>query len=295
MRQVLSSPGVFFGCVIALVAFAFNSILCRLALGEESIDSISFTSVRLLSGAITLFLITLLVSRKKEVMSKLDLSFKWKNLRAAIALFSYALFFSLAYVQLNTATGALILFATVQFCLLGIQFSKAGQLRAIEVFGITLSLIGLLVLLLPDATRPSFSGLLFMVIAGIAWAAFTAFGKSNNSPIHTTAASFILSIPFCFIIQIFFINDIYLEFSGLLLAIISGAFASGCGYAIWYVVVPNISLTLAAVCQLSVPLIAAFGGYFLLDESIGFDLLISGLLILMGIALISFFPEKREA
>ena len=280
----------------ALVAFAANSVLCRLALGSSNIDPASFTAIRLLSGAITLVIIVLVSGSKRQ---KFLISFaQFKQVSAwwgPLMLTSYAVFFSFAYVQLNTATGALILFATVQFCLLAINRMKGNRLNGGEWLGLIMSFSGFALLVVPQIAKPSWVGLVLMIVAGIAWAFYTLAGKGSKTPIINTAQNFVLSIPFALIIYIAFIQTSQWNSIGLTLAIVSGSLASGVGYVLWYTALKHLSISIAAVSQLSVPLIAALGGVLWVNEIISNELIISAGLILTGIALVVIkIPRARK-
>lgn len=272
---------------LALVAFAANSILCRLALGASNIDPASFTAIRLLSGAITLTLIISATTTNNDLTKSLFKQLNtWRCWWGALMLTSYAIFFSFAYVQLNTATGALILFATVQFSMLLVNRLKGNRLERLELIGLLVSFIGFLLLVFPSASRPSWSGLLMMMTAGIAWAFYTLAGKKSKQPTINTAQNFILSMPIAGFIWLLFLQTSYWNDFGLFLAIASGSLASGVGYALWYSALRHLSISQAAVSQLSVPLIAAVGGVLFVNEVLSVELMFSGTIILVGITLV---------
>jgi drug/metabolite transporter (DMT)-like permease len=278
--------------IIALLAFAANSVLCRLALNTEQMDAANFTGIRLMSAAVSLAVLVKLTGRYKT--SNL-LSFgSWK---AAFYLFVYASGFSFAYISLPTAAGALVLFATVQFSMLGISWFTGKRLHSIEIIGVLTSLLGLVYFLFPEVMSSNFSsgdlsGLFFMLLAGIAWSLYTMAGKSSINALQDTAANFLRLLPLAIIIFIFAnpINSLSLQ--GIAYAIGSGAFASGVGYAIWYQVLPLMNSSVAAVSQLSVPIFAAFGGLLWANEPIDSHLLASGSIILSGILLVIL--SRRE-
>ena len=283
-------------CCFALVAFAANSVLCRLALGSSSIDPASFTAIRMLSGAITLAVIILLFKQPRKLSIQNVFSIQHsKGWFASIMLFTYAIFFSFAYVKLNTASGALILFATVQFFMIGVNFLKGNSLHLKEWLGVIISFSGFVLLMLPSATQPSLTGFVMMLVAGIAWAFYTLEGKTSKNPILNTAENFIRCIPFALIL---FVSTFWMSnFSGqgVLYAMASGSIASGMGYTVWYFALINLSITQAAISQLSVPLIAAIGGVIFVNETITNELVISGMLILGGIALVSLKKKKSSS
>ena len=264
---------------LALFAFAGNSILCRLALGEQTIDWSSFTIVRLSSGVIVLMLILQIMTRKK----KLTFSGSWP---AAFMLFLYAGAFSFAYITLDTGTGALILFGAVQLTMIIAALVKGDRLGSIAWSGVLIAFGGFIYLVLPGVTTPSIVGFLLMTIAGIAWGFYTLMGKGSANPLADTAFNFTRTIPFILILAIFTIPYLELSAKGIILAVLSGAIASGLGYTIWYTALRGLSSTQAAVIQLLVPVIAAIGGVVFISETITFHLIISSFLILGGVTLV---------
>ncbi len=263
----------------ALVAFAFNSILCRLALGSEAIDPAGFTSIRLISGAVILLLISFLVNGNAESPK---ISGNWIS---ALFLFAYAFCFSFAYVGLTTATGALILFGMVQATMIVASIIGGQRPTTTEWTGLSVALAGLVYLVFPGLESPPFLNSVLMAAAGAAWAFYTLRGKSSANPVAETTGNFVRSIPFVVLACIPFISKLNVTPNGIILAIISGSLASGVGYAVWYAALKYHSATRAAVLQLSVPLIAAAGGVLLISESISIRLPIAGFLILGGILL----------
>lgn len=281
--------------IFALIAFAANSVLCRMALGTNEIDPASFTQIRLLSGAIMLALLVQLNSKSPPInWSNITHNYQLKTWLAPLMLFVYAAFFSYAYIQLDTATGALILFATVQLCMLGIQFFSGQKLNILEWLGVLLSLGGFTWLMLPSASAPPLSGGLLMIIAGIAWAVYTLRGKHTNYPTLNTAENFVRCIPLCLLLFALNFNAIEISLTGTLLAVASGAIASGVGYTVWYFAVKRISITLAAISQLSVPVIAALGGVVLVGESVSMQFILAASLIILGIAIVTFSPKANK-
>lgn len=273
---------------LALLAFAGNSILCRVALDQKLIDPSSFSTVRLASGA--LFLILLLRLRFQQ-----PVALKLNQLGPAVALALYMLCFSFAYQYIETGTGALILFASVQLVMVIFSRFKGHAVGLKDLLGIALALIGLTVLVQPDGQQTSALGTILMMSAGVGWALYTIIGKQrqviqNNtdpfiSPVIGNAQSFILALPISFIVSLVFIEDIQARFSGVMLAVASGALASGAGYAIWYAALKHLTVVQAGVIQLVVPLIAAIGGVIWADEPITQTFMLSATLILTGIYL----------
>ena len=265
---------------IALIAFASNSVLNRLALSDGSIDASSFTIFRLLSGAIVLFLI-LSIRKHKKPSSKTKGS--WVS---SLMLFTYAITFSVAYITLDTATGALILFAAVQISMILISLFKGTRLQLIEWIGMLGAFSGFVYLMFPDLGTPSFKGFVLMSIAGAAWGVYTLNGRGTQDALADTAYNFIRTIPFVVILVLLTFKNAHYSQQGILLAILSGAIASGIGYTIWYAALRGLSATQAAVVQLSVPVIAAIGGVVFVSEQITQRLVIAILLILGGILLV---------
>ncbi|AGB12814.1 DMT family transporter [Vibrio parahaemolyticus] len=275
---------------ITMLAFAANSLLCRLALAEGLIDAGSFTLVRLISGAITL--IALLVVRGQW---KTDLPTSRFRFFAGVALFGYAALFSFAYLQLSTGTGALLLFGAVQLTLLAIYWWQGERFQFLEIIGIGLSIVGFVWLMLPSATRPDISSALLMLISGVCWAAFTALGKQAPSPSSGITWGFIAASMIGILLSPLMLSSIYLSLSGILLAITSGAIASGLGYTLWYQVMRKLSLLQAAVSQLSVPAIALLLGTVVLHESLSLHTLLTSGIILGGIALVFLSRSKKTS
>jgi drug/metabolite transporter (DMT)-like permease len=258
-----------------MLAFAANSILCRMALGKATIDAASFTSIRLLSGAVILAGILLYRNRafQKESINPIS----------TLMLFAYAICFSFSYIKLSAGTGALILFGTVQLTMISFGMIK-GERHGKQVWiGFIAAFGGLVYLLLPSVSAPPLMSAILMIIAGIAWGFYTIRGKKSAHPLAATGWNFIGTIPLVLLTYLLFRSNVHLTSEGITLAILSGAFASGIGYVIWYSAIPNLTATSAATVQLSVPVIAAFGGVMLLAEPVTPRLLIASMVILGGI------------
>ncbi len=277
---------VFLLTTFALTAFAFNSILCRLALGSQLIDASSFTAIRLLSGAITLLIIFTLFSKNKTE------NIKRGNLLSAFFLFAYAICFSFAYIGLTTATGALILFGIVQATMIISALISGERPKMLEWFGLILALGGLIYLVFPGLESPPFINSVLMVCAGIAWGFYTLRGKQSENPLADTTGNFVRTIPFITLATLPFIYRLNVSLKGVLFAILSGAIASGIGYTVWYAALKYHTATRAAILQLSVPVLAAIGGLVFLSEVISLRLIIASSLILGGIGLIIFGRNK---
>lgn len=269
-----------------MLAFATNSILCRYALQGDEIDASSFTAIRLLSGAISLLL---LVSIKKRGL----VNIKQGSWLTSLVLFVYAVTFSYAYISLNTGAGALILFASVQLTMVLVSLFKGKMLSIFEWIGLITAFSGLSYLLLPGVTPPPIIGSVLMVISGVAWGFYTLAGKGATNPLLKTTNHFLRTIPFIAILFLFTFEDSSISTAGLLLAITSGAMTSGLGYAIWYLALNGLTVTQAAVAQLTVPIIATFGGVLFVNESVTMQLIIATVLVLGGM-LISSISSNRS-
>ncbi len=270
---------IFLLTVFALTAFAFNSILCRVALAGGEADAAGFTVVRILSGAIVL-LIIVAVSKGgfKEIRRG-----SWGS---AFFLFAYAICFSFAYLGLTTATGALILFSSVQLTMIALTLAKGERPSRIEWLGLIVAVGGLVYLVFPGLSAPPLASSALMASAGIAWGFYTLRGKGSTDPLGDTAGNFIRSAPMAILAAVPFVSGINLSSRGIALAILSGAVASGVGYTVWYAALKHHTATRAAVLQLAVPVIAAIGGIVFLSEAASMRLLVATVLILGGIALV---------
>jgi drug/metabolite transporter (DMT)-like permease len=267
----------------ALIAFAGNSLLCRWALKTTAIDPASFTTVRMLAGAV--FLCCLLGYRQR-VTGKPTTSAGHGSWLSAMALWGYAAAFSFAYVGLPAATGALVLFGAVQTSMTLYGLAKGERLSARQWLGMALALGGLVFLLLPNVSAPPLANALLMVLAGMAWAVYSLRGKSATAPLLATAGNFRLAVVPAVLLSLVTLPMLSWDLHGALLASISGALASGAGYAVWYAVLPRITPTQAATLQLSVPVIAALGG-LLLGESVTLRLVLCSAVVLGGVGLVT--------
>ncbi|WP_172150338.1 MULTISPECIES: DMT family transporter [Pseudomonas] len=262
---------------LAMLAFAGNSLLCRLALKETEIDAASFTSLRLASGALTLWL--LLRLRRGDGA----LAGSWSG---AVALFAYAAAFSFAYVSLDAGVGALLLFGAVQVSMLLWGFYRGERLTALTASGLLLALGGLLALLLPGASAPPLGGALLMLLAGAAWGVYSLLGRGGGDPLAVTAGNFLRATPLALLASVLLLGQTSWDGPGLLYALLSGALTSGIGYAVWYTALRGLKAFQAATVQLSVPIIAALAGSLLLDEALSLRLLLSSLAVLGGVAVV---------
>jgi len=270
---------------LAMIAFAGNSLLCRAALLHTSIDAASFTAIRLLSGAITLWLVIQIRSGTQSGRG---------NWISAFALFTYAAGFSFAYVSLPTAIGALLLFGAVQATMIGYGIWAGERLLKLQLLGLTLAFGGLIFLLLPGLTAPPLSGSILMLIAGFAWGIYSLRGKGLGNSTKVTAGNFLRTVPIVAVVSLLTLKDISLDTAGFWYAISSGALASGLGYAIWYAALPALNATHAATVQLSVPVIAALGGIVFLGEPITLRLALASVAILGGIALVIMVKQHTR-
>ncbi|CAH1532351.1 Permease of the drug/metabolite transporter (DMT) superfamily [Vibrio owensii] len=273
---------------IAMLAFAANSLLCRLALAAGLIDAGSFTLIRLLSGAATLIVIMLLRGNWRSQIPTTRFS-----LFAGVALFGYAALFSFAYVKLAAGTGALLLFGAVQLTLLALYWWQGQRFKLLELIGIAVSLLGFAWLMLPSATRPDVWSALLMVLSGICWAGFTALGKQALTPSSGITWGFITASIFGLLLSPLLLESIHVTLQGVMLAVASGAIASGCGYVLWYQVMQKLTLLQAAVSQLSVPAIALVLGSALLSEPLTTHSIITSAVILGGIALVFLSRSQK--
>jgi drug/metabolite transporter (DMT)-like permease len=268
---------VFALTLLAMVAFAGNSLLCRAALRHTPIDAATFTTVRVVSGAITLWLIVRLRRGASGVAGS------WPS---AAALFAYAAAFSFAYVSLSAGTGALLLFGAVQATMIGAGLWAGERLHARQSLGLLVALGGLVGLMLPGLSAPSLQGSVLMLSAGIAWGIYSLRGKGIADPVAATAGNFLRAAPLALGVSAVLLPLATLDAAGIGYAVLSGALASGVGYAIWYTALRGLTATQAATVQLSVPVIAAAGGIALLGEPISVRLVIASAATLGGIALV---------
>jgi drug/metabolite transporter (DMT)-like permease len=269
---------------LAMIAFAGNSLLCRVALKHTGIDATSFTSIRLISGALMLWLLVWMRHGTRTGNG---------NWMSASALFVYAAGFSFAYVSLPAATGALLLFGAVQTTMIGYGVWTGERLLRLQLVGIVLAFGGLVGLLLPGLSAPPLYGSILMLGAGVAWGVYSLRGKGAGDPTKVTAGNFLRAVPISLALSVVMFRGTSLDYAGFWYAVSSGALASGIGYAIWYTALPSLKATNAATVQLSVPVIAALGGIVFLGEPITLRLALASVAILGGIALVIL--EKHPA
>ena len=308
--------------IIALIAFAANSLLCRMALADGAIDAWNFSAIRLLSGAACLGLIMLLQAHflkrnalKRKLLKRTRLkqsSLKQTALQqtgsvdktvlkekgdwlSAISLVIYAICFSVAYQALDTGTGALILFSAVQLTMIGWGIYNKERLNGVQWLALLIALIGFIYLMLPSAAMPSLSGALIMAISGIAWGIYSIRGKTCVSPLRTTGFNFLRSlvaVPILALIGMSYLSTI--SMTGVILATVSGAIASGIGYSIWYVAMPLLKTTQSAVMQLCVPVLAAIMGVVFLSEQLTLEFIIASSVILGAVLVFTLNKDQPK-
>jgi drug/metabolite transporter (DMT)-like permease len=265
---------------VAMLAFAANSLLCRFALQRREIDPVSFAGIRLISGAITLAVIVRLRPERSSPNPA-----DWL---AATMLFAYVAFFSFAYLTLPAGTGALILFGAVQLTMLSVGLRSGEKFGHVAWLGLVLAVAGLVYLVSPGIAAPPLLGAVLMATAGVAWGVYSLRGRSLNDPLAATAGNFARAALLAPMLCLLFIVNAhaYTAAAGVVLGIASGAVTSGIGYVIWYAALRRLSAMRAATVQLSVPLIAAFGGVMFLSEAITPRLAAASTAILGGIAMV---------
>ena len=271
--------------VIALMAFAGNSLLCRLALTRTRIDAASFTTIRIASGALVLLLLVQLRPGRKHTGGS------WPS---ALALILYAAGFSFAYVRLTAGTGALLLFGAVQATMITVGVLRGERLSALQSGGLLLAYAGLIDLVLPGISAPPLVSAVLMLAAGAAWGVYSLRGKGAGDPTAVTAGNFIRAVPLAILVSVLAGSDRSVDSAGAWYAVASGALASGLGYAVWYTALHDLRATTAATVQLSVPVIAAAGGVLLLREPLTSRLLIAAACILGGVALVVRTRARRQ-
>jgi drug/metabolite transporter (DMT)-like permease len=283
----LKPARLFILTLLAMIAFASNSLLCRAALKQTSIDAASFTLVRIMSGAAMLWLIMKI--RRSPANSPVQQG-DWFS---ALALFAYAAAFSFAYNSLSAGTGALLLFGAVQATMIFWGLRRGERLHAIQVGGLALAMAGLVALVFPGISAPPLNSSTLMIGAGVAWGVYSLRGKRHDNAVAATTGNFLRAVPFAAAASILLFPWTRLDRVGIGYALISGAITSGLGYVIWYNALPGLKAASAATVQLSVPMLAATGGILLLGEPITFRYFFASIAILGGIALVVI--EKHRA
>jgi len=278
--------GVLVPTALAMLAFAGNSLLCRLALAPGLIDAASFSTIRIVSGAVMLGALAYAGGRW-PARAELDG-------RAAVALATYMVAFSFAYLWLPAGTGALLLFGAVQLTMFVAALVGGERLAFAGWVGALLAAGGLVYLVAPGLSAPDPAGAALMILAGIAWGAYSLLGRARSDPLRRTALNFLAATPLVAVVSVGTLGDGHWTATGALLAVTSGALTSGVGYAVWYAALRGLTAYRAAAVQLSVPVIAAMGGVVLLDEPLGFRLVVSSVATLGGIAILLGARQSRR-
>ncbi|MFS1491738.1 DMT family transporter [Vibrio splendidus] len=292
---------------ITLVAFAANSVLCRWALMDQTIDPLSFSIVRILSGALTLLILLTLSSKSKRVLANSTTSVytKFKSqfqFTSILSLLVYMFGFSFAYLELGAGLGALVLFVAVQFTMIAAHLFSGNRMSSLEWCGCLLSVAGLVYLLMPtESTRsPDLVSIILMSLAGVGWGVYTLAGKKSSKALQSTTANFgFSSLVILAGISVLTVipnalSQVSITEQGLIYAVISGSVASGVGYSLWYYVVKKLNTVVASIAQLSVPVIATLGGVLLLSEPVTMQFVISSTVILLGISLVLVAPKLKK-
>lgn len=282
----MSAPKLVLLTALAMLAFAANSVLARLAFATAGAEPLAYTGIRLASGALALGLLLALRSRSLPRIGG-----SWSG---AAALFAYAMLFSIAYVLLGAAVGALILFASVQIGIIGWAIRRGDRPGALEWAGIALAFAALVYLVSPGLVAPHPLGAALMAIAGLAWAIYTLIGRGSAAPLVDTAGNFIRTVPIALLLIVAGSLGGTLSLPAIGYAVASGTIASGLGYAVWYSALPHLTRTRAAIVQLSVPAIAAAGGVLLIGEPLTLRLVIATIGIIGGVALALLAAERRK-
>jgi len=278
---------VFVLTALAMIAFAGNSLLCRAALRDTDIDAASFTSVRLVSGALMLWLLLALRGNRQPL--------RYGSWGSAVALFAYAATFSFAYGGVSAAMGALLLFGAVQATMIGIGIWHGNRPNGVQWAGFVVAFTGLIGLLLPGLSAPPVGSAVLMILAGVSWGIYSLRAKGAGEPTAVTTGNFIRSVPLALVLSTAMLSRMEMDVAGFLYAVASGAITSGMGYAIWYMALPLLRATSAATVQLSVPVIAALGGVLLLSEPLTLRLVVAGAAILGGIAIVILAGNRKPA
>ncbi|CDT79454.1 putative Permease of the drug/metabolite transporter (DMT) superfamily [Vibrio coralliirubri] len=299
--------------LITLVAFAANSVLCRWALMDQTIDPLSFSIVRILSGALTLLILLTLSSQSKsnskpkQDSSNSDISGYTKlksqfQFTSILSLLVYMFGFSFAYLELGAGLGALVLFVAVQFTMIAAHLFSGNRMSLIEWGGCLLSVAGLVYLLMPtESTQaPDLVSIILMSLAGVGWGIYTLAGKKSLNALQSTTANFgfsslvILVVLSLLVLIPNALTQVSITEQGLIYAVISGSVASGMGYSLWYYVVKKLNTVVASIAQLSVPVIATLGGALLLSEPVTMQFIVSSTVILLGISLVLVAPKLKK-
>lgn len=276
-----------FKIALVMVAFAANSVLCRLALAGQHIDPMTFSLIRVASGAVVLLGLFLY---SKSSQTKVQ----W-SLKNAFFLAVYILAFSYAYLQIDAGIGALLLFGVVQLTMVLYGYWQGEQIGIYRGIGLCIALAGIIVLLLPGAHTPDWQYALIMVISGLAWAGYSIAGRNMTQPIGSTLANFTLAVPMVLLANVLVTQDRYIDVQGWVLAILSGGVTSSGAYVLWYVILKHIDRVTASTVQLSVPCLAIIGGSLFVNETVTGRVILSSFMVLFGILLVIYVrPQKAK-
>lgn len=276
-----------FKIALVMVAFAANSVLCRLALAGQHIDPMTFSLIRVGSGAVVLFGLFLY---SKSSQAKVQ----W-SLKNAFFLAVYILAFSYAYLQIDAGIGALLLFGVVQLTMVLYGYWQGEQIGIYRGIGLCIALAGIIVLLLPGAHEPDWGYALIMVISGLAWAGYSIAGRNMTQPTGSTLANFSLAVPMVLLANVLLAQDRYIDMQGWVLAIVSGGVTSSGAYVLWYAILKHIDRVTASTVQLSVPCLAIIGGSLFVNESVTGRVILSSFMVLFGILLVIYVrPQKAK-
>jgi drug/metabolite transporter (DMT)-like permease len=282
---------------LTMAAFAANSVLCRMALGRAEIDPAAFTAVRLISGAATLLLLVLALGRSRPRAAPVTARQETGLARwiSPFELFLYAVCFSFAYLSLTAGTGALILFGAVQATMIAAGLLAGERPRLTEWLGLAVAIGGLVYLVSPGLAAPPLVGSGLMALAGVSWGLYSLRGRRAADPVAATTGNFARAVPFALVVATAWLPRMHFTGRGLLLAVLSGAVASGLGYVLWYAALRGLTATRAAIVQLSVPVLAALGGVALLGETVSLRLALSAVGVLGGVGLSISATSPRPA
>ncbi|MDX8163208.1 DMT family transporter [Acinetobacter pittii] len=276
-----------FKIALVMVAFAANSVLCRLALAGQHIDPMTFSLIRVASGAVVLLGLFLY---SKSSQTKVQ----W-SLKNAFFLAVYILAFSYAYLQIDAGIGALLLFGVVQLTMVLYGYWQGEQIGIYRGIGLCIALAGIIVLLLPGAHAPDWGYALIMVISGLAWAGYSIAGRNMTQPIGSTLANFTLAVPMVLLANVLVTQDRYIDVQGWVLAILSGGVTSSGAYVLWYAILKHIDRVTASTVQLSVPCLAIIGGSLFVNETVTERVILSSFMVLFGILLVIHVrPQKAK-
>lgn len=273
--------------LITMLCFAGNSVLCRLALRQTSIDAASFTSVRLISGALVLVLLVYGRQRFQMVRSARPAALGG-NWFSALALFVYASTLSFSYANMSTGIGALLLFGAVQATMILTGLWRGERLNVQQIVGLVMALAGVVAILSPGLDAPPLASALLMLTSGVAWGVYSLRGRGVADPTGDTAGNFLRATVLALLLSVLFVAHQQFDTQGVLYAVLSGAITSGLGYTIWYIVLPKLTRTRAAAVQLSVPVLASLFGALFVNEPITLSLMLTSTAVLGGIALVVY-------